>query len=340
MLQQHRWSSLPDDIIAKIISHIDFPRPRRSTIEIFATTFKVNILRNYPSDGATFNISEFWKILDNLFTLFTTPSINTFSIFLDPTLYEDPCVRPILNSWAHRLRSRNTQHITIESSYYSTFGDRVCPPSVFQIQSLVSLHLSRANSVSHPVVLPNLTELRLDSVNHEFLGRLLSSCPSLEDLSFSLNDKPTGTNPLVSISSRTLKRLRITIYKWLVSGDIEVIIDAPTLDYLYFKVNSPLLSMRMIGSISNIKSIELIGSVSMTMIYSSPSKTIFPFVTKLTLSVSSSKVFEQHMLPYYFPNLELLVLSLIGACDNTMPYNDWDIKGRFVLVEYVKHLEL
>ncbi|XP_074287794.1 putative F-box/FBD/LRR-repeat protein At5g22670 [Silene latifolia] len=337
MLQQDRWRSLPDDIIAKIISHLDLVhRPGYLyTITISATTFIVHFFDHCRPLDVTFNISEFWKILDNLFTLFTTPSIDTFNIYLHPALYDEPCARPILNSWARRLRARNIQRFAIEDA----IKDRLCPPtpSVFQIQSLVSLYLSYTKFVSqHPtIILPNLKRLRLVSVNHGFLGRLLSSCPSLEDLSFSLNDKPTGKNSSVSISSKTLKRLSITLDISRVSGDVEVIIDAQTLDDLYFNVNSPLQSMRMLGLISNLKSIGLAGSVSMTMIYRSPSKTIFPFVTELTLSVSSSEVFEQHMLPYYFPNLERLVLYFCFSYNN-----DWDIKGRFVLVEYVKHLQL
>ncbi|XP_074287694.1 putative F-box/FBD/LRR-repeat protein At5g25850 [Silene latifolia] len=334
MLLQHNWSSLPDEIIAEIISHLDVPRPRSSAINISATTFKVNYL-----GPVTFNISDFWKILDNLFTIFTTPSTNTFSIYLDDTLYERPCVRLILDSWAHRLRVRNTQHIEIRSDYVS-FGDRVCLPSVFQIQSLVSLHLSCVPLVSNPIVLPNPKKLSLGSVNHGFLGRLLIGCPSLEDLSFSLTEKPKGRNGLVSISSKNLKRLCIILDIYLVLGNIEVIIDTPALDHLFFSANSPRLSMRMTESVSNLKSLELSG-VSTTMLYSNPTKTIFEFpnMTHLTLSLGSSEIFKaifvQQRLPPYYPNLEVIVLNFSIFYDIV-----WDTKDTFVLVDHVKHLEL
>ncbi|XP_074287805.1 putative F-box/FBD/LRR-repeat protein At1g78760 [Silene latifolia] len=318
MLQHNRWNSLPDDIIAKIISDLKFPRG--ATVTITATDFNIKLLISVE-----YNISKFWNILDNLFTLFTTPSMDTFSIELDRSLYLEPCVKPILDSWARRLRDCNTRHMAMLG--YSKIVDRVCPRSVFQIHSLVSLHLSSLFFVkdydwfvSNPIILPNLEKLSLGSVDYGSLGRILSSCPSLVCLCFSLYVKPIS----VSISSKSLKRLRITLDMSPVLEDIDVVIDAPILENLTFIANSLFVSMRTFDSIFNL--------------FNSPTKIVFPNLTNLSLFEINSfdllmATLKQQML--HCPNLKVLVLHF-----STMYDIVWDSKAIFVLVEHVKHLKL
>ncbi|XP_074314954.1 F-box protein At4g09920-like [Silene latifolia] len=340
MLQQNRWSSLPDDIIAKIISHLDVI-PRGSTITISTTNFDVKL---YKRD--TNNISEFWSILDNLFTIFTTPCIENFSIDLDHTLYDEPCVRPILYSWARRLRACSIKHIAIQSLARCHFGDRVCPPSVFQIHSLVSLRLSSLfinneydRFVSLPIILPNLEDLSIGYVKYGLLGRLLSSCPSLTRLCFSLVVEPKDEIFSVSISSKSLKRLNIFLDMLSVREDIDVIIDAPILEHLYFSANnSSFLSMRTFNSISNLKSLTLGGGLA-TKLFNSPTKIIFPNLTYLALfSVNSSLIFnatlKQQIL--HCPKIEVLLLHFSVLCKIV-----WDTKAILLVpIEHVKHLTL
>ncbi|XP_074306284.1 putative F-box/FBD/LRR-repeat protein At1g78760 [Silene latifolia] len=338
MLQHNRWNSLPDDIIGKIISDLKFPRG--GTVNITTTDFNVKLL--IPVE---YNISEFWNILDNLFTLFTTPCMNTFSIDLGRSLYLEPCVKPILDSWARRLRACNTQHIAMLG--YSTLGERVCPPSFFQIQSLVSLHLSSLlfvkhsnRFVSHPIILPNLEKLSLGSVDYEFLGRILSSCPLLVYLCFSLYVKPKGKIRSVSISSKSLNRLRITTDMSSVLEDIiDVVINAPILENLSIIANSSsFVSMRTFDSILNLKSLLLDGGLT-TKLFNSPTGIIFPNLTNLTLFEINSfdllmATSKQQML--HCPNLKVLVLQF-----STMYDIVWDTKAiSFVLVEHVNHLKL
>ncbi|XP_074287785.1 uncharacterized protein LOC141612936 [Silene latifolia] len=318
MLQHNRWNSLPDDIIAKIIADLKFPRG--ATVTITTTDFNIKLL--IPVE---YNISKFWNILDNLFTLFTTPSMNTFSIELARSLYLEPCVKPILDSWARRLRDCNIQHMAMLG--YSKIVDRVCPRSVFQINSLVSLHLSSLFFVkdydwfvSHPIILPNLEKLSLGSVDYGFLGRILSSCPSLVYLCFSLYVKPIS----VSISSKSLKRLRTTLDMSSVLEDIDVVIDAPILENFSFIANSLFVSMRTFDSIFNL--------------FNSPTKIIFPNLTNLSLFEINSfellmATLKQQML--HCPNLKVLVLHFSTEYDIV-----WDTKAIFVLVEHVKHLKL
>ncbi|XP_074293647.1 protein FAR1-RELATED SEQUENCE 5-like [Silene latifolia] len=124
-------------------------------------------------------------------------------------------------------------------------------------------------------------------------------------LTFSLIVKPKGRNGSVSISNKNLKRLRITLDMSWIRGDIEVIIDAPILEHLRFSADSPLVSMWMFNSISNLKSLDVSGGPTTNLIGDGPTDSIFPKMTHLRLSVSSSEVlqamFKQQML--HFPGL-------------------------------------
>ncbi|XP_074287734.1 FBD-associated F-box protein At4g13985-like [Silene latifolia] len=333
ILQHHRSISLPYDILNIIIFLLKFPQ--RTNFTISDSTFFIDL-----SEPVENNFSEFWNILDNLFTIFTAPSTNTFRIHLHETLFEEPSIRAILHSWTRRLRARNFQHVEIRSTC-CFYGDKVFPPSIFQIHSLVSLNLDYIyfeefdQFVSHPIILPNLKKLKLGVVDYGILEWLLSCCPSIEDLFFRIETTPTS-NKGPSITSKNLKRLRISHFLARGPRDfIEIIIDAPTLEYLYF--SGSFLSMRMFDLIPNVKALDL-GGRSTTRLYNSTTKMIFPSWTHLTLHLGYEifkAIFEQKML--HCPNLENLVLQFYGT--NFYDFI-WEPEAKFGLVEHVKHLEL
>ncbi|XP_074287713.1 putative F-box/FBD/LRR-repeat protein At5g25850 [Silene latifolia] len=340
MEQHHRWSSLPDDIVFKIISHLDLPID--FVITISTSIFSINEL--YTSNRTAYNVYEpyCWTVFDNLFTLFTTPLIDTFYLNLRASFYEQPLCCPIIDTWARRLSSCNIRHFTVNN--FGGFGlcDLVFPPRIFQMHSLVSLKLyfyfkeiSWSDKLSM-ILLPNLKKLHLVSSNNGLLEELISRCPSLEDLTLTLIrlSRDTQKNS-ISITSKKLKRLYIN-QRYRSSSIFKVILDAPILEHYRYVVGS-ILSMQMLDSILNVKSLALLRQDYCPLkFYNSPKKTVFPNLSHLTLSLPFEvyqKIFDEQFL--CCPNLKVLKLHLSGHTN--MILNE-DVK--FVLVEQVKRLEM
>ncbi|XP_074287721.1 F-box protein At4g09920-like [Silene latifolia] len=337
MEEHQRWSSLPDDIVFKIISHLNFPKDQ-FVITISTTIFSIKQL--YGSDRNAYNVYEpcCWTIFDNLFNLFTSPVIATFYLSLHASFYKQPLCWPIIDTWAKRLRARNIRHFTIKKFGGYRFLKPVWLPSIFRMHSLLSLTLyfhfkeiSWTDQLSM-VLLPNLKKLHLVSSNYGLLEELISRCPSLEDLFLTLSHDPP--NILISITSKKLKRLYINLE--LVSSFI--LLDAPILEHFRYVAGS-VLSMQMLDSILNVKSLALRAEDYQRQplkFYNSPKKTVFPNLSHLTLSLPFGvyqKIFDEQLL--CCPNLKVLKLHLSGPTN--MILND-DVK--FELVEQVKRLEV
>ncbi|XP_074287733.1 putative FBD-associated F-box protein At5g56560 [Silene latifolia] len=338
MEQHHRWSSLPDDIVFKIISHLNFPK--EFVITISTTIFSIKQL--YKNTAYNVNESRYWTIFDNLFNLFTTPVLDTFYINLHYSFYKQPLCWPMIDTWAKRLRACNIRQFTIKKFSGCRYMKPVLPPSIFRMNSLLSLTLyfyfeeiAWSDQLSM-VLLPNLKKLHLISSNYGLMEELISRCPSLEDLSLILNDDPQKNS--ISITSKKLKRLYINLHYYYVSLSIlNVILDAPILEH-YRYVAASILSMQMLDSILNVKSLALCAQPDQLKFYNSPKKTVFPNLSHLTLSLPSKiylKIFDEQLL--CCPNLKVLKLHFIIYNPMEMILNE-DVK--FVLVEPVKRLEV
>ncbi|XP_074287709.1 putative F-box/FBD/LRR-repeat protein At5g44950 [Silene latifolia] len=342
MEEHQRWSSLPDDIVFKIISHLNFPKDQ-FVITISTTIFSIKQL--YGSDRNAYNVYEpcCWTIFDNLFNLFTSPVIATFYLSLHASFYKQPLCWPIIDTWAKRLRARNIRHFTIKKFGGYRFLKPVWLPSIFRMHSLLSLTLyfhfkeiSWTDQLSM-VLLPNLKKLHLVSSNYGLMEELISRCPSLEDLSLILNHDPQKNS--ISITSKKLKRLYINLhyYYYVSSSILNVILDAPILEH-YRYVAGSILSMEMLDSILNVKSLALRAQPDQLKFYNSPKKTVFPNLSHLTLSFPSKiylKIFDEQLL--CCPNLKVLKLHFIIYDPREMILNE-DVK--FVLLEPVKRLEV
>ncbi|XP_074287789.1 F-box/FBD/LRR-repeat protein At5g53840-like [Silene latifolia] len=200
------------------------------------------------------------------------------------------------------------------------------------MHSLVSLDLNTchriAASTTRSINLPNLKKLQLSWINYECLRRLLSCCPSLEELSLSVNEFEKHS---VSLTSKKLKRLCMRLAG---VSMVDVIIDAPILDELNYS-SSSILSMQMLDSVSNVKSLEL-EAYTTRVSRGRPMKTIiFLNLTHLQLVGCLPLVIEAIGLMVHCPKLEVFVLRLI-IFDKMV----WNKEVVFVPVEHVKRIEL
>ncbi|XP_074287719.1 F-box/FBD/LRR-repeat protein At5g22660-like [Silene latifolia] len=344
MEQHHRWSSLPDDIVSKIISHLNLSD---FVITISSTIFSIKQIYTERFIANSVYEPRYWTIFDNLFDYFTTPVIDTFYLNLHVSFYKDPLCWPIIDTWAHRLRSTNIRHFTINTFDSFEFSIRVWPPSIFRMHSLLSLTLyisfkeiARSDDQLSMILPPNLKKLHLVSSNYQLLEELISGCPSLEDLSLTL-DIDQKSKSSISITSEKLKRLYINLYK--VSNyycKVIIIIDAPILEHFRYFTRD-ILSMQMLDSILNVKSLALhVEDYWDRKFNTSPKKTVFPNLRHLTLSLPwklYQKMFDEQLL--CCPNLKVLKLHFSNYYDEykAMILNE---DAKFALVEQVKRLEV
>ncbi|XP_024010637.1 putative F-box/FBD/LRR-repeat protein At5g25850 isoform X2 [Eutrema salsugineum] len=114
------------------------------------------------------------------------------------------------------------------------------PPSIFNCETLVSLKLNFEPFASAEFVsLPCLKTLDLEYPNEAIFGRLVSSCPVLEELNIVIF-------AIVRVLSKSLKSLSICI---LFSCSAGVVIDAPQL--CFFSIKYKLLESFVIVNIDS-----------------------------------------------------------------------------------------
>ncbi|XP_074287701.1 F-box/FBD/LRR-repeat protein At5g53840-like [Silene latifolia] len=347
-VEHKRWSSLPDDIISNILSRLDLPQ--NFDITISDTTFDItqsNIVENIP---------EIIPILDNIFTIFTTPLlINTVRLHLQRDSYKYPSLCRAIDSWARRLRCCNVEHFksTSKSRYYYIDG-QVHAPSVFQIQSLVSLDLDLSTggfawSFPDSINLPNLKKLSSIFVDVKCIEKFMSSSPSLEDLSFTLIKESECPKPFadgsLTIVGPNLTRLSITLCRFYGFEDftrLNLHVDAPKLEHFNFTaprlpVSRNQIIRQLINSVSHVKSLVLNIARDAAMSYNSPNiKTIFPNVTHLTWTLGRFERWETLPLLLPCPKLEVLVLKFVDSGNNVGVIPD----AKTTLYEHLKRLEL
>ncbi|XP_074287735.1 FBD-associated F-box protein At5g60610-like [Silene latifolia] len=323
----HRWSSLPDDIIFEIISRVGLPRKVVITVSASNFTIEQTVAPNY-------NIYELWTTLDNLFTVFIPPFIDTFSFNLHTDHYDEPRCWPIIDAWARRLSACNIQHFRAYKAFRYRPHEHVYPLSIFRMHSLISLDLSLCSRITsrapYSIILPNLKKLRLRYVNYECLRQLLSCCPSLEDLSSSINE---SMKHLVSLTSKKLKRLCIILKGFSI---VDVVIDTPILEELIIYWY-PIVSVRTFESISKVRSLELHGSWA--RLECNPRNTItYPNLTDLKLVTCSPELFKAIGLMLDCPKLEVFVIYMDTT--DSIKKMVWDQEAVFGPVEHVKHINL
>ncbi|XP_074287725.1 F-box/FBD/LRR-repeat protein At5g53840-like [Silene latifolia] len=347
--ERKRWSSLPDDIISNILSRLDLPQ--NLVITISDTTF------NITQSNKVKNIPEIIPILDNIFTVFTTPLLKTVSLHLHRDSYTYRSLDRAIDSWARRLRCSNVEHFksTSNSRHYHK-GGQVDAPSVFQIQSLVSLDLDLSTggfawTFPDSINLPNLKKLSSIFFNDDVkcIEKLLSSSPSLEDLTFTLIKesgcpKPSADGSLTIVGTN-LTRLSITLHGFYGFEDftrLNLHFDTPKLEHFNFTAPRLALSYnqiirQFIDSISHVNSLVFDIAYNMMMPSSNPNiKTIFPNVTHLTWTLGRFERLETLPLLLPCPKLEVLVLKCVNSDNDVGVIPD----AKTTLYEHMKRIEL
>ncbi|XP_074288002.1 putative FBD-associated F-box protein At5g22720 [Silene latifolia] len=332
-----RWIYLPNDILVDIFNRLGLCPT--TSVTFSATTFDIK-LGGYD----LYDTPLLWNILDNLFTIFANlPLLKTFSLQLpNASLYViKPSSWDVIASWARRLRQHNLQHFEVKTYRSSCvpYGlYRVNIPSVFRINSLVSLDLNLCMDdflwcIPNSIDLPNLKKLSLILADYTNLGILIRSCPSLRDLNFTIHKRQKDS--IIQISSKRLKRLNVCLYGW--SSILElIIIDAPKLKHLNFFSDRKSCDELIFDSISHVKSLTLLYSSPLLHNYPTTTKTtIFPNMTRLKLNLGHFKKLEDLSSMLHCPNLEELVLEVTNFYGMDIPQ-----KPKVKPLEHLKRLDL
>jgi hypothetical protein len=237
---RNRISNLPDSLLCHILSFLP-------TIEALFTSLLSSRWKTVWTlvPNLYFDVDKIEKILNSLssdqyqfsfaqilFRVWALRNVNRVQKFrlkcrhfdIDP-IDVDSCVRVVI--------ARDVEHIHLNISYYEPLK---MPCSLFICKTLVVLKLKGDISIYPPCAssLPSLKTLYLDSVTHseESLFRFLGGCPVLQNLFIIQQDTLGGGCTIeVKIIVPSLKKLHI----WIDDLDYMLEINAPSLEYLYFR---------------------------------------------------------------------------------------------------------
>ncbi|XP_010677197.2 FBD-associated F-box protein At4g13985-like [Beta vulgaris subsp. vulgaris] len=238
-----RLSSLPDPILIDILSKIPLDTAIGTTLlsrrwqHLWTqiTTLNVNI------DFISTHSSKFWNGLNEILPqmMIHTCTIN----IIWPSSVPLSSTSPYFPQISHRS---NIKELKVLSKGYAHRWLRSLPSinCLFLISSLVNLeltgvfhfHWSFREKCENEINLPNLKVLKICILHHQWplLGKLIKSCPSLDDFSLDVDYTKRGSLfGSINLSSLNLKRLQV-ILSQNVYANIEI--DAPKLEYL--NVNS------------------------------------------------------------------------------------------------------
>ncbi|XP_074296246.1 F-box/FBD/LRR-repeat protein At5g22700-like [Silene latifolia] len=238
-----RLSSLPNDILIGIISHL----PLRLAIVtgslsrrwrgLWTNTTSIDITPDdidklYKLD--TINLLKVDTAFKEIIKQITSPFIDRFRLEFDKLFY---ILVPSMDTLIREICDRNIHELKVMCPY--TRSDMSIVPSViFQTRSLVSLELGSTydrcwefpDDCSETIHLPNLKKLILTfaATRLQWIEKLLNACPSLEELSLTCE---IDSGPLQSLKCSN-KNLRWLLIKFDFMEINSVSIKAPKLEYL------------------------------------------------------------------------------------------------------------
>ncbi|CAA0815971.1 F-box/FBD/LRR-repeat protein [Striga hermonthica] len=306
-----RLSSLPDDVICKILSFLP-------TVDSITTSVLARRWRNLWAHVPVLYFLEIYLVddaLNQVLSAHKNPTIDTFLIHLADTCNYDYSDFEKLMDTVVARKVRN-----LDVLLYTKL-----PQIIFSCKTLVELTLASCDIPdSGDVSLPALRKLTLEIVSYESykaLPNLLSGCPVLEELEIETGyDENHST--YCDVASLTLKRLSISgnitentsmeyydLYDALLC---ESMLDTPALRFLrLYRVSPPKVSARSLVSLTEAK-VDFNFGIQMRP----SSRSVLEFVGKLcgvrslTLSTGFMNITDSEfsILNVKFPNLTKLVL--------------------------------
>ncbi|ESQ38904.1 hypothetical protein EUTSA_v10001850mg [Eutrema salsugineum] len=201
-LSKDKTSELPDPLICQILCHL----PTKDVVRTSVLSTRWRNLSTFVIFGDRFFYSSRASCIDKL-KLTISGNEDNVDVASSFTSSLDAVVK---------RKIQDLYVICLAKSYEM-------PPSIFNCETLVSLKLNFEPFASAEFVsLPCLKTLDLEYPNEAIFGRLVSSCPVLEELNIVIF-------AIVRVLSKSLKSLSICI---LFSCSAGVVIDAPQLDRL------------------------------------------------------------------------------------------------------------
>ncbi|XP_021765514.1 F-box/FBD/LRR-repeat protein At5g22660-like [Chenopodium quinoa] len=333
---EDRLSSLPDPILIDILSRLPtntaattaILSPRWHYLWTHITSIDINCRK------FTTSIDKFADI-DKVFQRLASPLINSFTLRGCDRSRGSEWLSDLskhVNSWLHQICDSKVQKIcikVIERDF--KLMNTVTPSIIFQTPALVVLelvselscfvpdHAIKDDTTTTNFNLPKLKKLSVTVLlfHCNFWGRLIKSCPSLENLSMVICHirQPRKIIADINISAKNLERLNLELIGCKLLA--KVTIDAPSLKYLSVSDSNPSLTLlpesnvmilninKFLGSISHVSSLTL------DLIAFTFSTRFYPNLSYLRLNTHFTNN-EYKMLLVLFrlcPNLEVLVLS-------------------------------
>ncbi|KAK9715984.1 hypothetical protein RND81_06G203700 [Saponaria officinalis] len=229
-----RLSSLPDDILIAILSHL--PLPYAIVTGVLSTRWR-GLWTNLKSTSVnledhTFeNIPKFLTVLNNIIVQLKSPKIEVFSVDLGHLIWHSHW-KPLMDSWFDQLGECNIREFKVIWPFLTPLKSHKLPKFIFQTQSLVSLELNSTFDWRLPdqfddLNLKNLSITFCVTRSNEWVKKLIRACPLLEKLSLTSD---WGHSKYIECSNQNLRRLIINI--GLRRNDLKIVISCPNINYL------------------------------------------------------------------------------------------------------------
>uniref|UniRef100_A0A803LUC8 F-box domain-containing protein n=1 Tax=Chenopodium quinoa TaxID=63459 RepID=A0A803LUC8_CHEQI len=309
---EDRLSSLPDPILIDILSRLPtntaattaILSPRWHYLWTHITSIDINCRK------FTTSIDKFADI-DKVFQRLASPLINSFTLRGCDRSRGSEWLSDLskhVNSWLHQICDSKVQKIcikVIERDF--KLMNTVTPSIIFQTPALVVLelvselscfvpdHAIKDDTTTTNFNLPKLKKLSVTVLlfHCNFWGRLIKSCPSLENLSMVICHirQPRKIIADINISAKNLERLNLELIGCKLLA--KVTIDAPSLKYLSrFK-----LGIYRLVNLESLKAILKYCSLLETLILT------------FDLSKDQNNIDDDYIIDISAPNLKALVIN-------------------------------
>lgn len=234
-------SQLPDGLLLSILSLLPSAKDVLATMVLskrWQSLWMFVPKLTYDGSSQDIDYGSFSQFVDRSLFLHEAPVIETLHFKLGPT-----CGSGDIRVWIRDADKRCVRELIIEIDTCSSNKTQVTlPRSLYTCcRMLVNLELSNAvlvDDFTSPISFPSLKQLTLVAMKYpgeEFVNRLLSNCPVLEDLDVEQCQDDNVT--IFTVKVPTLKSVSVhkSLDRYLDDG---IVIDAPSLEYLDILDNS------------------------------------------------------------------------------------------------------